>query len=121
MKTYVFEGYSDDGFYENGVTRYSIDNGSNETVMQFEVVMPDGAGVRVTGAYDVAVKGGIGRLGNGHWMIGIEALDETKPVNWPISCNPSYKGYRGKMMVSAPDEAKLCLRKQGGEREWVEA
>lgn len=119
MKTYVFQGYSDDAFYEDGVTRASID--SFDEVMQLEVVMPDGAGVCVTGAYDVAVKGGIGRLGKGCWMIGVEALDENKPVDWPITCRPSCDGYRGEMAVVAPDEARLCFRNRDGEREWVEA
>jgi hypothetical protein len=121
MKKYVFQGYSDDGFYEDGVTRESIDNCSDGTVMQFEVVMPDGAGVRVTGAYDVIVNGGIGRLGKGCWMIGVETLDENKPVDWPITCRPSCDGYRGEMAVVAPGEARLCFRNRDGEREWVEA
>ena len=102
MKTYQFHGYLDDGFHEVGVTNHSQGNCADGTVMQYEIVMPDGSGVRVTGAYDC------GNMGRGCWMIGVEALDEYKPIDWLIVCSPSYSGYYGMMTITAPDEARLC-------------
>lgn len=99
MKTLQFEGYSDDTFGEM-TSRIDSDNCANGKPIQFDVKTPDGTGVRVSGCYG-------SQLGNGCWMIGAEALDEDKPVDWPIRLYPSHEGYRGRMEIDAPDDAEI--------------
>lgn len=103
MKTYQFEGYSDDTFAE-----ISTDNCANGTPIQFEIKMPDGAGIRVTGCYGLRASGCI--LGDACWMIGVESLDEDNPADWEIRHKPSFSGL---LIVEVPDEALLTLLNKG--------
>lgn len=114
MKTYQFQGYSDDTFAET-TTRTDRDNCANGTPTQFELVMPDGSGIRITGCYGTKAQGST--LGKGCWMIGVESLDDDKPVDWKIGHEPSFGGYYGRLTVEAPDEAILTLLNEGGASE----
>ena len=99
MKTLKFQGYSDDIFIET-TSRIEISNCANGKPLQFDVTMPNGEGIRVSGCYDGSQLGS-----NGCWMIGVESLDEDKPIDWPIRVYPSHEGYCGLMEVDAPDNA----------------
>ena len=107
IKAYQFEGYSDDTFAET-TTRTDRDNCADGTPTQFDLRMPDGSGLRITGCYGTAAQGV--RLGSGCWMIGVESLDEDQPVDWKITHEPCCGGYQGRLTVDAPDEAVLTMR-----------
>lgn len=107
MKEYEFKGYSDDTFGEE-INRESRCNNGDEKPIQFELRMPDGAGIRITGCYGTKAQGAM--LGNGCWMIGVESLDEKRAVDWLVKLEPSYGGYQGRLTVQAPDEAVLTAR-----------
>lgn len=103
MKTYIFEGYSDDTFGEYEQTDMDVDNCGNGRPIRYELKTPDGTGIKVTGLYndenDIS--------DTGCWVIGVSALDEHKPVDWKITLEPSYEGYCNRLTVIAPDEARL--------------
>lgn len=106
MKIYKFEGASDDTFGEYAVTSDDYDNCANGAPIRYRLATPNGAGIIVTGCYAHGV------LGNGCWMIGVEAIDEDKQIDWQITHNPSHEGYRGQLLVVAPDDAELvCLNR----------
>lgn len=105
MKEYRFEGYSDDIFGEYGVTNESYDNCASGEPIQFKIETPKGVGVIVTGTYGNPIN-------KGHcWMIGVEAINENKPVSdWTFELKPSHKNYCNLLVVKAPDDAELtCL------------
>ena len=107
MKAFRFEGYSDDTFGEVEQTSDEYDNCASGKPIQYELKTPDGAGVIVTGLYGNPINKGAG------WMIGVETIDEGKPIDWPITMHPSHEGYWNQLAVLAPDDAELrCLNRE---------
>lgn len=106
MKEFIFMGCSDDTFGEYGVTQDDYDNCSSGEPIQYKLSVGD-SGLVITGCYASAYVS----KGDG-WMIGVSNLNEDKPVDWNISLDPCFKGYKGKLVVVAPDNAKLtCLNR----------
>lgn len=104
MKTFKFQGYSDDTFGEYAITNEDYDNCASGKPIQFELKTPDGAGIVITGLYCNQINKGDG------WMIGVNTINEDKPIDWEVSMNPSHEGYRNQLIVIAPDDAELvCL------------
>lgn len=111
MKTFIFEGHSDDTFGEYGVTNDDYDNCASGRPIQFSLIQPDKSGIIVTGIYCNSINRGEG------WMIGIENLSEANPFTGECILNPSYKGYRNQLTVSAHDDSVLtCLNRSDSER-----
>lgn len=108
MKTLIFQGYSDDTFTET-TTGESFDNCSNGVPIQFKVMMRDGSGIIVTGCYGTSTLRGDRVLGVNCWMIGVQSIHESKPVDWKITIEPSFDRYRNRLTVEAPDESILSL------------
>lgn len=108
MKTFRFQGYSDDTFGEYEQTNDDYDNCGSGTPINFVLQDSSGAGVVVTGCYcNESINKGDG------WMIGVAALDEDHSVkDWSFELNPSHEGYRNSLTVIAPDSTKLtCLNR----------
>jgi len=106
MKRFQFMGNSDDTFGEYSETKDDYDNCASGEPIQYEVSLSDGSGILVTGIY-----GGKHGMGNGCWMIGVESLDEDKPVDWVINMYPSHLDYHNLLIVVAPDDAVCRHRK----------
>ena len=106
MSKFVFEGQSDDKFGECEQTNDDYDNCATSEPIWYELKTPDGAGIVVTGMYGNDINRG------GGWLIGVEIIDEYKPVDWTITMNVSHGGYRNQLIVEAPEDAQLrCLNK----------
>lgn len=107
MKTFRFQGHSDDTFGEYAQTDDDYDNCASGQPIQYELKMPDGAGIIVTGLYCNPINKGDG------WMIGVNTIDEKKPIHdWTLELHPSHEGYRNQLTVVAPDDAQLrCLNR----------
>jgi len=105
MKTFKFQGYSDDTFGEYEQTDIDYDNCGNGKPIEFELKDKSGKGVRIIGLY-----------GNDHinksrgcWMIAVGAIDEDMPIDWKVTITPSYEGYRNQCVVECPDDIELVL------------
>jgi len=105
MKQFRFMGYGDDTFGEYEQTHSGYDNSGSGEPIQYELKVPGGAGIIVTGPYCHPVN-----IGDG-WIIGANVISEEDTVDdWTIIMFPSYEGYRNLLIVDAPDDAVLrCL------------
>lgn len=108
-KRYVFEGGSDDTFGEYSITQDDYDNCASGEPIRWKLSLPDGSGLLVVGVYatNALVSPADG------WMIGVATLLENRPVDWPVMMEPSHGGYRNRLIVEAPVEARLvCLTRE---------
>lgn len=105
MKTYAFEGYSDDIFAEVNVTNYEVDNCANGKPIQFTLVDPTtNRGICITGHYNSPI-------GN-QWVIGVSSYDpECKDIpipEWPIRIVRSTEcSHTPRLEIDAPDNCLL--------------
>ena len=115
MRTFQFEGASDDTFGEYNQTNEDYDNCASGKPIQFKLSTPDGEGVLVTGIYCLE---GVWKNCSG-WSIAVATLDEDKPLNgWTFELKPDHEGYRNQLTVVAPDSAELeLLTGKGKERD----
>ena len=102
MKRYIFEGYSDDGFYEVGVTNESQDNCASGRPMTYAVVVDvenqERAGLEVTARRED---------GDGTWAISVRQVHDEKFVTWPVQFDLAGNGRLNRLYVWAPDESQL--------------
>lgn len=103
MKKFIFNGNSDDTFGEYNETNIDYDNCASGSPIQYKLVNSDGAGVVVTGLYGHSFHVGHG------WTIGVNTLDEDKPIDWSFDLSPSHEGYRNKLTITTPDDVVLEL------------
>ena len=107
MKTFKFEGYSDDTFGEYGVTNDDVDNCAKNAPIQCDVISSDGQ-LSVVGHYWISPSP------HGCWTIGIAPIDEdVKIPAWPVRFKLSDEGYSPSMEIDAPDDAKLTWYSNG--------
>lgn len=113
MKTFTFQGNSDDTFGEYNVTSDDYDNCASGKPIEF-LITAEGVpgGVLVTGQYalrDLA-----------SWEISIASYDpqgDDIPLpDWPITFQRSDRGYSPLLIIGAPDNAVLrCLTREANE------
>ena len=107
MKTFKFEGCSDDTFGEYAITSDDFDNCASGDPIKYRLATPDGAGIVITGQHSPEPDD------SGCWMIGVNLIDEDKPVDWKILTTPAHKRSRNQLIVEAPDDAELtCLTRE---------
>lgn len=101
MKTFRFEGHSDDTFgFECGATGDDYDNCASGKPIRWRVVDADGGGYLVTGQYSVDETG--------CWSIAVAPVDEGRAPPWPMRL--SVEGYTMVLEVDATDDATCeCL------------
>lgn len=111
MKTFRFQGYSDDTFGEYEQTNDDYDNCASGEPIQYALATPDGAGVIITGCYCAEINKGQG------WMIGVETENSQADLSsWQFTMHPGHEGYRNSLTVVAPDDAALvCLNREEDE------
>jgi len=111
MKTFAFEGESDDIFGETNRTGQEHCNFASGEPIVYKLSAPDGSGILITGLWGTQ----IGSEGDG-WVICVNTLDEEKKIDWPIRMYPSNGGYKNKLVVEAPEDVTLvCLNCEASE------
>ena len=114
MKTYAFEGYSDDTFGEYAVTNDDYDNCANGKPIEYLLRDTEtGQGVVIRGQYDNP---------EGGWVVGVGTYDpcsEDSPIpDWPMRVLPSTRTpYSPRLEIDAPDSCELvCLTSERDKR-----
>lgn len=101
MKTYIFEGYSDDTFGEYNETSIDYDNCGSGSPIRYKLEDGNENGVIIQGQYSPENLCG--------WMIGVGNIGKHKDSldGWEFSLNPFYEGYRNQLTVTCPEDVKL--------------
>ena len=107
MKSYYFEGYSDDSFGEYGVSNIDHDNCASGEPIKFRMLDrkdPD-LGFFVTGQYSPS--------NSACWSISIEPVTESHIPPWPVTVRPAKSGYSMHVGIEAPDDVVIeCLEEE---------
>lgn len=106
MKTFCFEGYSDDTFGEYGSTKEDWDNCANGHPFVVSVwSASEKTGLYVWGWY--AGKQWP-KEAPGCWMIGVQQWDEDIALpRWNIRYSNGESGYTPSLLLDVPDDTKI--------------
>jgi len=108
MKTFMFEGCSDDTFGECTPRGDDYDNCASGEPIEWLLTSPGGVQLLVVGQFCPGAATG--------WLIGVARADESDDVpipDWPIRIVPGVREYTPRLIVDAPDgTTMICIQRE---------
>lgn len=108
MKTFAFEGSSDDTFGECTPRGDDYDNCASGEPIEWLLRAPNGESLLVVGQFCPGIATG--------WLIGVARADDnddTPLPSWPITIVPGSREYTPRLIVDAPDGTTLsCFQRE---------